>query len=235
MIQWLPVPILPSRLWPKGLVGCLKDSLARLGVDQVDLYQVHGKVHMLSSIENVAKSLASCVKSGLTKTVGVSNYSQTDMIRMYDALATEGVPLASNQIEFSLLRHLPETSGLLAAAHERSIVPLAYSPLAQGRLSGKYSEAHPPPSNRKLSGYPMKQIEPLLIIMRKIAAARKVPVSAVGLNWIMCKGVIPIAGARNAMQAEENSCSLGWRLTDEEMTELEVCSIEGKTSSWQRG
>ena len=96
--------------------------------------------------------------------------------------------MASNQIEFSLLRRLPETSGLIAAAHERSIVPLAYSPLAQGRLSGKYTTANPPPTGRAFSNYPMDQLEPLLAVMRKIANARNVPVSAVGLNWIMCKG-----------------------------------------------
>ena len=67
-------------------MGCLRDSLTRLGVSQVDLYQVHGKVHFLTSIETVAKGLAECVRLGLNKAVGVSNYSKDDMIRMYDGM-----------------------------------------------------------------------------------------------------------------------------------------------------
>jgi len=233
--KWLPVPVLPTRWFPKGVVACLKDSLKRLGVSQVDLYQVHGKVHFMTSIETVAKGLAQCVHEGLAKTVGVSNYSKEDMIRMYDALAKEGIPLASNQIEYSLVRRLPESDGLLEAAHTRNIVPLAYSPLAQGRLSGKYSVANPPPSGRRFSNYPMEELEPLLEVMRKIAEKRDVPVSAVGLNWILCKGVIPLPGARNAKQAEQNAQCLGWRLTDEEIAELERHSKEGSLSFWQKG
>jgi len=233
--KWLPVPVLPTRWFPKGIVGCLKDSLNRLGVSQVDLYQVHGKVHLLTSIETVAKGLAECVKLGLTKTVGVSNYSKEDMIRMYDALAKEGVPLASNQIEYSLCRRLPESNGLLEACHARNVVPLAYSPMAQGRLTGKYSAANPPPSGRRFSNYPMEELEPLLDVMRRISKKRDVPVSAVGLNWILCKGVIPLPGARNAKQAEQNSKCLGWRLTEEEIAELEQHSKEGSLSFWQKG
>lgn len=61
----------------------MKNSLKRLGVESVELYQVHGYIH-LTSIEHVAKGLAQCVKLGLAKTVGVSNYSKEHMIRMYD-------------------------------------------------------------------------------------------------------------------------------------------------------
>lgn len=81
----------------------------------------------------------------------------------------------------------------------------------------------------------MEQLEPLLVTMREIAERHDVPVSAVGLNWIMCKGAIPLAGARNAKQAEQNSKALGWRLTPEEMESLEKNSLEGKTGFWQQG
>lgn len=81
----------------------------------------------------------------------------------------------------------------------------------------------------------METIEPLLAVMRDIAEKRDVPVSAVGLNWIVCKGAIPLAGARNAKQAEQNSRALGWRLTQEEMIRLEEHSLKGKTGFWQQG
>lgn len=66
-------------------------------MESVDLYQVHGPVHM-TSVEHVTKGLIRCVKLGLTKTVGVSNYSKDQMIRMHKALMKEGIPLASNQL-----------------------------------------------------------------------------------------------------------------------------------------
>jgi diketogulonate reductase-like aldo/keto reductase len=94
----------------------------------VDLYQIHGRIH-LRSIEVVADALAEAVKLGLTKTVGVSNYSTADTIKMYDCLQKHGIQLASNQVEFSLLRRSPETSGLIGECHKRGIAVLGYSPL----------------------------------------------------------------------------------------------------------
>ncbi len=94
----------------------------------VDLYQIHGRIH-LRSIEVVADALAEAVKLGLTKTVGVSNYSTADTIKMYDCLQKHGIQLASNQVEFSLLRRTPETSGLIAVCLKRGIDILGYSPL----------------------------------------------------------------------------------------------------------
>ncbi|KAJ3172698.1 hypothetical protein HDU88_006028 [Geranomyces variabilis] len=233
--KWLPIPVMPWRLMPRGIVGCLKDSLQRLGLESCDLYQVHAAWTLPYSHASVAKNLAECVKLGLAKTVGVSNYSKEQMIAISDLLEKEGVPLASNQIEYNLLRRLPESTGLIAAAHERGIVPLAYSPLAMGRLTGKYSAANPPSDKRKFSAIPMEEIEPLLVVMREIAQTRDVPVSAVALNWVLCKGAIPLGGARNGKQAEQNAQCLGWRLTDAEVQRLEAHSKEGTTSFWQKG
>lgn len=142
---------------------------------------------------------------------------------MYDILQSHGVQLASNQVEYSLLRTLPEDSGLFAAMKERGIALLACaspsflaqldhdisltahtdSPLGQGRLTGKYSAANPPPSGRRFSNMPMQELEPLLETMRTTAAKHDVPVSAVALNWVICKGAIPLGGAKNREQAEQ--------------------------------
>jgi aryl-alcohol dehydrogenase-like predicted oxidoreductase len=81
----------------------------------------------------------------------------------------------------------------------------------------------------------MEELEPLLDVMRRISEKRDVPISAVGLNWILCKGVIPLPGARNAKQAEQNAKCCGWRLTEEEIAELEQHSKEGSLSFWQKG
>lgn len=79
------------------------------------------------------------------------------------------IEVASNQIEYSLLRRNPEYNGLIEACHERGIVPLAYSPIGQYRLSGKYSVDNPPPSNRRFGNFSMDKIQPLLDVMKVIA------------------------------------------------------------------
>lgn len=233
MSKFIPFPWRFS--YPSSLLSSLKDSLERLGLKQVDLYQIHGPIH-LRSIETVADALAEAVKQGLTKTVGVSNYSIDELKRMHKRLKEHGIQLASNQIEFSLLRRLPETSGLIKTCHDLGVAVLAYSPLGQGRLTGKYNAANPPPSGRKFSNYDMTRIDPLVEVMKKIAEAHSVPVSAVALNWVVCKGAIPLAGAKNAKQAEQNAKALGWRLTEGEVAELDKLSIEGSnTFMWQHG
>jgi aryl-alcohol dehydrogenase-like predicted oxidoreductase len=99
----------------------LKETLERMRLSYIDVYLVHGHIHA-SSIAQVAEGLAKCVDQGLTKTVGVANYSEEDMIQMSDELAKYGIPLATNQCEYSLLRRYPETHGLLRACKDRGIV-----------------------------------------------------------------------------------------------------------------
>ncbi|EPS35386.1 hypothetical protein H072_11256 [Dactylellina haptotyla CBS 200.50] len=229
--KWLPSPVFMGRWWPVGIVGALKNSLKRLGVEQVDLYQVHIPVFWFYSIDSIAKGLAECVNLGLTKTVGVSNYNEEQMVKMYDALQKYGIPLASNQIEFNLLRRIPETSGLLAACHLRDIVPLAYSPLAQGRLTGKYSAKNPPVGRRLYGDQPWEIIDKLLEAMKEISEKHGVPISAIALNWTMCKGTIPLGGARNGHQNEQNIQALGFRLTDDEVKRLDELAVDGRTIS----
>ena len=103
--------------YPSSLINALKASLDRLGLKKVQLYQIHGPIH-LRAIETVADALAEAVKLGLAETVGVSNYSIDEVARMHKRLKEHGIQLASNQVEFSLLRKVPETSGLIKTCHE---------------------------------------------------------------------------------------------------------------------
>src|SRR5207248_3353949 len=114
---------------------------------RVDLYQLHGPTSLRSKAA-LADALAAVHADGLVSAVGVSNYSVGEMERIHGELAKRGVPLASNQIEYSLLRRRPESTGLLAACRRLGVVPLAYSPIGQGRLTGKYSADNPPPGKR---------------------------------------------------------------------------------------
>lgn len=237
--KFLPVPWPPSRLFlPGGMVTCCRASLERLGLEKMDLYQVHGPTHFANSIDAMAGGLAKCVELGLTRAVGVSNYSRDEMVKADEALKKRGLRLASNQVEFSLLRTLAEKSGLLEECRKRGIVLMAYSPLGMGRLTGKYSRENPPPSNRRFGNFPMEKLAPLLDTLRKVAEAHGVKPSAVALKWVIQKGAIPLGGVKNARQAEENAkaASDEWLLSQSEMEELDKHAQVGTTNFlWQHG
>ena len=217
----------------------LRNSLARLGVPFVHLYQIHGPIS-LRSARAVAAALAAPYKAGLIKAVGVSNSSEGELRAIHAALATHGIPLATNQVEYSLLRTMPESNGLLRACRELGVTLLAYSPLAMGRLTGKYSQANPPPGKRNFSAFPMAEIEPVIAELRSCGAAHggKTP-AQVALNWLICKGSVPIPGAKNAAQAEQNAGALGWRLTADEVAALDRVAKFGQRALfnrvWQHG
>ncbi len=222
-----------------ALMTSLKASLQRLQMPSVHLYQIHGPISLRSHAA-MAEALAAAHRVGLLKAVGVSNYSEKEMRAIHAELAQRGVALATNQVEYSLLRTWPESTGLLRACKELGVVLLAYSPLGMGRLTGKYTASNPPPGKRNFSDFPMAEIDPIIAELRRIGERHggKTP-SQVALNWIICKGAVPIPGAKNKAQAEQNAGALGWRLTAEEVAALDAVSKRGQRKLmhrvWQHG
>jgi aryl-alcohol dehydrogenase-like predicted oxidoreductase len=223
----------------QSLVGAARASVARLEIDSIDLYQIHGPIS-LRSHGAMADALAAAHAEGLIRAVGVSNYSIKETRAMAAALQKRGLRLASNQIEFSLLRTMPEKVGLLECCRELDVVPLAYSPIGQGRLTGKYTAANPPPKTRTFSNYPMASVDRIVEILRRIGEAHggRTP-SQVALAWIIAKGAVPIPGAKSRRQAEENAGALGWRMDDAEVAALDAAAFYGKRGvsqrMWQHG
>jgi aryl-alcohol dehydrogenase-like predicted oxidoreductase len=222
-----------------ALLKSLRASLHRLGLPAVDLYQIHGPIS-LRSHSALADALAAAHQAGLVKAVGVSNYSVKETRSMAEALRSRGMQLATNQIEFSLLRRGPETSGLLAACRELGVLPLAYSPIGQGRLTGKYSAANPPPGKRDFSNHPMAVVDAVVGELRRIGEDNggRLP-GQVALSWVMAKGVVPIPGAKNRQQAEENAAALAWTLDEEDVARLDEAALPGTRTlrgrMWQHG
>jgi aryl-alcohol dehydrogenase-like predicted oxidoreductase len=222
-----------------ALLKSLQASLARLDVPSVELYQIHGPISLRSHAA-LADALAAAHGAGLVKAVGVSNYSAKETRSMAAELDKRGLKLATNQIEFSLLRRAPETGGLLATCAELGVVPLAYSPIGQGRLTGKYSAAHPPPGKRNFSKHPMDVVDGVVARLRTIGEKHggKTP-SQVALNWIIAKGAVPIPGAKSSAQAQENAGALGWRIDDDDLAMLDEAALGGIRSIsnrvWQHG
>jgi aryl-alcohol dehydrogenase-like predicted oxidoreductase len=218
---------LPWRLTKNAVPNALKRSLERIGSESVDLYQIHWPTP-LTSVDTLMEGMAICVEKGWTRTVGVSNFNATQMMTAYSALARHNIPLAANQVHYSLLRREVEKNGLLARCKELGVRLIAYSPLEMGLLSGKYSAENPPAGARGAQYASMlKKLPPLIKLMTAIGQDHGGKSNAqVALNWTICKGTLPIPGAKNESQALQNAGALGWRLTDEEVARLDEISDE---------
>ena len=214
----------PGGFWFKAedLPKELDASLARLGRGSIDLYQHHFPNPRVS-IPKLMDQLADAVVSGKVKAVGVSNYSAEQMREAHAALARRGIPLASNQVEYSLLHRQPETNGILDTCRELGVTLIAYSPLAGGRLTGKYSAQNRaggffrrilPQYNRKA----MAALQPVIQLLREIGASYGKTPSQVALRWLIENPVVlPIPGANDGNQAVPNAHALSFSLTAEEL------------------
>lgn len=221
----------PWRLTRHSLLNALQGSLKRLGLQKINLYQLHFPLPPIK-IETWMSVMSEAAQKGWTEAVGISNCDRAQMQRAYDALEHEHIPLASNQVEYHLLDRKVEKNGLLNHCRELGVTPIAYSPLAMGALTGKYSPNQPLGGirgqryNQKLAA-----IQPLIIKLRDIGLEHNSKSPAqVALNWCICKGVIPIPGAKNIDQAEQNAAATGWRLTNDEVAALDEISDRVSTA-----
>ena len=215
----------PWRVRRSAMLKALRNSLGRLGLDKVDLYQIHWPLPFFP-VEYWVEGLAEAKRLGLTGAVGVSNYNKNQMQRAYTVLAAHGIPLASNQVEYSLLDRKIEKNGVLQRSRELGVRIIAYSPLAKGMLTGKYTPENPPPGVRgRQYASKLKDIQPLIKVMTELGQdlGGKTP-AQIALNWLICKGTLPIPGAKNARQSEINSGAIGWRLSDEQVKVLDSAS-----------
>jgi aryl-alcohol dehydrogenase-like predicted oxidoreductase len=219
---------LPWRFSKQSVADALAASLDRLQVASVALYQVHQPVSFLLSQKDLMQALAAEVKRGRIGAVGVSNYSATQMREAHGYLAEQGVPLAVNQVQYSLLHRKPETNGIIDTARELGVTILAYSPLAQGLLTGKYTpEADLKPAGARwldprFSQSGLTKLMPVIGALKEIGEKRDRTPAQVALNWLVAQGnVMPIPGAKNARQAAQNAGALGWQLTTDELEQLD--------------
>jgi aryl-alcohol dehydrogenase-like predicted oxidoreductase len=244
-----------ARSSARSLLQALDQSLERLGVECIDLYQIHTASPVLK-VDDLMDVLAEAVQTGKVHAVGVSNYSTSQMRQAHAALSRYGIPLASNQVRYSLLHRYPETNGVLDACRELDVALIAYSPLEQGILTGKYrsGEVSMSPNTRRMLSLFLRldipgdtkgsvpaiqrlvstprimrraQIEPLFVVLEDIARAHEKTIAQVALNWLVSKDerIIPIPGAKNTRQARENAGALGWCLTEEEHTRISQAEV----------
>ncbi|MEA5079961.1 MAG: aldo/keto reductase [Anaerolineaceae bacterium] len=234
LLKNCPVPVVlatkfmpyPWRLSPSALPKALKASLARLDLPKVQLYQMHMPIGLLP-IKTWINQMAEVYDAGLIEAVGVSNYDLNQTLETEKVLQARGIPLAANQLEYHLLERRIEKNGLMEHCKEAGIKIIAYSPLAMGILSGKYGPENPPSGVRGVQYNKefLTRIQPLIRAIKKIGLNHDGKTAAqVAINWVICKGALPIPGAKNAGQIEQNVGSTGWKLTEEEVALLDELS-----------
>jgi aryl-alcohol dehydrogenase-like predicted oxidoreductase len=206
------------------------DRQQALGEYRVDLYQIHQPLS-LSSIRAQMREMAELVAEGRIRAIGVSNFNARQMREAYEALDTLGVPLASNQVRYSLLDRRIEEDGVLDTARELGVTIIAYSPLGQGILTGKYhadprairQKAGPRKYMRAFGPQGLAQTEPLVGALAEIAEGHGVTPAQVALSWVISahgSGVVAIPGATRAEQAAQNAGAIRLRLEEDEIDHL---------------
>jgi aryl-alcohol dehydrogenase-like predicted oxidoreductase len=214
---------LATKLFPIGIPAQtaqrVRGSARRLGVDRLDLYQQHWPSPLFPASQTMPR-FRKLVDSGLIDHIGVSNFSLSQWQRAEKAF---GGPVLSNQVQFSLAARGPERELVPFAQREGRIV-IAYSPLGQGLLSGRYQKQ--PPSNfRRLrpsfSEKNRARLAPLVDALQEIAKKHSATAAQVALAWLIRKpNVVAIPGASSIAQMEQNAAAADLQLSDEENDRL---------------
>ena len=214
----------PWRILPSQIVSACEASLKRLELDQLSLGQLHWSASNYAPLQEIAlvNGLADCYDKGLVKGVGVSNFGPRELRKVHQKFKARGIDLSTAQIQFSLLSYGPEQQEAKEVCDELGITLISYSPLALGLLTGKYDEENLPPGPRSLLFKDiLPQTRPLLEVLSSVARSRNKTQSQVAINWCISKGTIPIPGAKDLKQAEDNLGALGWKLSDGEVKALD--------------
>lgn len=222
---------LPNRLSPHALMDALDASLGRLGLESLDLYQVHWPYTLLN-IDALMDMLALAVRTGKIRAVGVSNYNARQMRQAATRLARYQIPLAANEVHYSLLHRRPEANGVLDACRELNIALIAYQPLESGALRERESSlaTRHPDILAFARRTRQEQIATLQETLSVVARHHGKTVSQVALNWLLQRDehIIPIPGTTNVGHLADNLETLDWQLDGEEFAKIDQASLPWK-------
>jgi len=239
----------PGQDLTAALLATAREAARRLALDgPLDLLQLHRPAEPPISLEAQADALAAAVRSGAAKAIGVCNFSLQELRVVHEHLQRQGLRLSTCQVELSLARQLPVASGLVNGCRELGITVLAFSPLAMGRLSGRYDPWGPAPTwaERRRGGMAQRPFgasldedvdawHQLLTKLQQMGQKYGKTCAQVAINWVLCQGAIALCGARDGTQASENAGAMGWRLSAEDALLLGALGARGKTSDFQHG
>lgn len=223
--------VIATKYWPFKLSSdsvfrSVDKSLRRLKVREIDLYQIHWP-NPTNSLSRLMRNMERLIKLGKIRYIGLSNFGVKGMERANEALSFSDI--ASNQVSYSLLDRRVEANGVMDYCRKNRISVLAWSPLGQGLLTGRFRPGVRVRGMRRLrpafSDGNRRRIEPLLKELEGIGIALSKTPSQVALNWLLRdETVVAIPGASNPGQVLMNSGSVGWRLGVDDLARLDaVC------------
>jgi aryl-alcohol dehydrogenase-like predicted oxidoreductase len=197
----------------------------------IDLYMIHFP-YSFSSIESEMAAMVELVKAGQIRTVGVSNFNGDQMRQAHAFLAKKGIPLAVNQVQYSLMHRKIESNGILAVAKELGITIIAWAPLKSGILTGRY---HRDPQRLKEQSFfnrirlrrDIERSNHLITALEDIGARYNATPAQIAVNWLVnYQGdtVVAIPGASKVHHAKQNAEAMTFRLNDSDMALLDDLS-----------
>lgn len=209
----------------------IDDRLRALEGYPIDLYMIH-QPWSFSSPEAEMDAMADLVQAGKIRAVGVSNFGPDRLHRAHAALGKRGIPLAVNQVQYSLLHRDIERNGILDACRQLGVTVVAWGPLASGLLTGRYHRdpkqlGRAPLGRRQRLAMQIDRSRPVVEALQAVADAHGVTPARVALNWLIRghgDAVVAIPGASRPEQAAENAGAMSFAVSEAEMAKLEAVS-----------
>lgn len=227
--------IIATKWWPvfrraKSIIKTIDERIDALNNFRIDLYQIH-QPYSVSPLKSQMKAMAELVQKGKIRYIGVSNFSAKKMKKAYFELQKYDITLVSNQVQYNLLNRKIETNGIMKIAKKYGISIIAYSPLSQGILTGKFHENPDLIKNRpgyrkyKRAFKPeyLERTRGLINTLKEIGRKYNATPAQVALNWLVNFHndlVVAIPGASSAKQAESNANAIKFKLTQEELDQI---------------
>jgi aryl-alcohol dehydrogenase-like predicted oxidoreductase len=227
--------LIATKWWPmfrfaSNIPKTIDRRIKALAPFPIDLYQVH-QSHGFSNERSEMAAMAELFHGKLIKSIGISNFTAKRMKSAWETLDKKGIPLASNQVRYSLLDRRIESNGVMEMAKNLGISIIAYSPLAQGLVTGKF---HDNPELIKNTGFRqytspfrpkgLRKSLPVVMLVRELSLKYNVTPSQVALSWLIHyhgDAVVAIPGVTKEIQAKENIGAFSLRLADEDMSRLD--------------
>jgi aryl-alcohol dehydrogenase-like predicted oxidoreductase len=228
--------VVATKWWPlfrsaRNIPKTIEERIRFLDGYSIGLYMVH-QPFGFSSREAEMDEMAKLVKAGKIRSVGVSNFNPDQMRRAHRRLQEYGLPLAVNQVRYSLLDRSIEKNGILETAGELGVTIIAYTPLESGLLTGKY---HKNPDLLKQKSFfwrarlsrGIEKSRKLVSVLEEIAARYNVTAAQVALNWVISvhgDRIVTIPGVTRASQARESAGAMKFTMSGDEMAQLDELS-----------
>lgn len=228
----------------KYLLASLDQSLKRMGLEYVDIFYSH-RVDENTPMEETASALAHSVQSGKALYVGISSYSPERTQKMVELLREWKIPLLIHQPSYNLLNRWVDKSGLLDTLQNNGVGCIAFTPLAQGLLTGKYLNGIPQDSRMHREGNKVRGLTPKMLteanlnnlrLLHEMAQQRGQSMAQMALSWLLKDERVTsvLIGASRAEQLEENVQALNnLTFSTEELAQIDQHIADGELNLWQ--